>query len=229
MTANTSGIADKIARSEDAREGIVECKELDWTVAPTRWKWDDGLTIANGLDPVDDLPKTDGIRTNTGSDLIPPFDLIITADTLYISELVTPLLRTLHTLARLSIPSSNTWSSGTHKIRSCPVYVCVERRDPDLMDRAFEECKSQWGFTVERVRSAKIRKALERAGLDWTAEKHTWDGVEIWKMRLPVQADGLTADSAPLQPLHRQSAPCIEQSAASGGENASMASDVIME
>jgi hypothetical protein len=208
-----------MARSEDAREGVVECKELDWTVTPARWKWDDGLTIANRLDPVDNLPKTEGIRTNTESRLIPPFDLIITADTLYISELVTPLLRTLHTLAQLSILSRNTRSSITHKIHSCPVYVCVERRDPALMDRAFEECKSQWGFTVERVRSAKIRKALERAGLDWTAEKNKWDGIEIWKMRLPVQADGFTADSAPLQPLHCRSAPCIEQSAASAEEN----------
>jgi hypothetical protein len=198
VTANTFGSVDRIVGSEDAREGVVECKELDWTVTPTRWKWNDGLAITNGLDSLDDLPKTEGIRTNTESNLIPPFDLIITADTLYISELVTPLLRTLHTLARLSVPFRKSRSSSVHKTHSCPVYVCVERRDPDLMDRAFEECKSQWGFTVERVRSAKIRKALERAQQDWTAEKSAWDGIEIWKMRLPVQADGLTADSEPL-------------------------------
>lgn len=143
---------------------LLECKELDWMVPPAEWTWDapNSITGASAEDPTSSEPS---------------FDLIVTADTLYISELVTPLLRSLHHLAKLSLAAS----SGKH---SCPVYVSVERRDPQLMDRAFDECRTVWGFEVERVRATKIKKALERAGVVWVRDKSVWEGVEIWKMRL---------------------------------------------
>ncbi|KAG8838240.1 hypothetical protein FRB91_007731 [Serendipita sp. 411] len=78
------------------------------------------------------------------------------------------------------------------------------------MDAAYEECQTVWGFKVERVRGVKIRKALEKAGVQWKRktrhhrgngsdeeeeaggggeeEELPWDGVEIWKMRLPLSS-----------------------------------------
>jgi hypothetical protein len=116
-----------------------------------------------------------------------PYDLIMTADTLYAAALVTPLLRSLHHLSTLSTHPGSKFS--------CPLYIAVERRDPQLMDRAFEECSSVWGFKVERIRAPKVKKALERANVGWVADKSLWEGVEIWKLRLPA---GATPDAVSL-------------------------------
>jgi protein N-lysine methyltransferase METTL21D len=161
---------------------VLECKELDWTVPPQQWDWANPEAISRQqggtiILPTAEIQQSDGLFTPRKR-LGPPFDLIVTADTLYTPALVTPLLQSLHHLARLSI-------IGDAK-HSCVIYVAVERRDPGLMDRAFQECSNPpWGFKIERVRPIKIRKALEKAKVPWVRERGAWEGVEIWKMRLP--------------------------------------------
>ncbi|KAK0459640.1 putative methyltransferase-domain-containing protein [Desarmillaria tabescens] len=99
------------------------------------------------------------------------FDLIITADTVYTPHLVQPLLRTLHALA-----------SGSS--RPPPIFLCLERRDPALVDRVLLEARSHWGFKTEQIPYRKISKALDKSGLKWA--KEDWEGVEIWKFTLDV-------------------------------------------
>ena len=153
--------------------GVIQTKELDWTVDPTEWKWTDRSAIATK-----NLDESEPAE-NLNSHLEPPFDLIVTADTIYSDELARPLLRCLHKLATLS-----TSESGS----SPPVYVCVERRDPGLLDRTLEEAESAWGFTAERIRETKIKRAMKRGGVTW--DKSDWEGVEIWKLQVskPKQA-----------------------------------------
>lgn len=187
-----------------ANEATIECKELDWSVPPERWAWRDPLRVTqrspqDSSQPTDlerEMNSMDGTRRQLG----PPFDLIVTADTLYTPSLVEPLLRSLHHLALASMPSNErsnkTGPSGKLKTQlSCPIFVAVERRDPQLMDSTFEACSRVWGFKIERIRSIKIRKSLEKAGLSWERDAEgasAWDGVEIWKMRLPGSALGLS-------------------------------------
>ena len=150
----------------------MECKELDWTVPNAQWTWDHPTSIAGHT-----LSLSESSSSGDPA-LTPPYDLILTADTLYTPELISPLLRSLHHLATLS-----TLPDAKH---SCAVYLAVERRDPALMDHAFDECSTTWGFKVERIRSSKIKKSLERAGVSWVSDKSLWEGVEIWRMRLPA-------------------------------------------
>ncbi|CAG8645614.1 14609_t:CDS:2 [Acaulospora colombiana] len=161
---------------------ILECRELDWAVPPQQWDWAHPEAVARHQAEQDTFPTADSQNIDSSLTvkraLSPPFDLIVTADTLYTPALVIPLLRSLHNLASLSIV-------GDSK-HSCTIYVAVERRDPGLMDRAFQQCSSPpWGFRIERVRATKVRKALEKAKVPWVKERGAWEGVEIWKMRLP--------------------------------------------
>jgi len=62
------------------------------------------------------------------------------------------------------------------------VYLCIERRDPALLDRALAEAKDVWGFTATRIGHGRVSRAMEKAGLKWT--KEDWAEVEIWKLKL---------------------------------------------
>ncbi|KZT26307.1 hypothetical protein NEOLEDRAFT_1162325 [Neolentinus lepideus HHB14362 ss-1] len=147
--------------------GMINVRELDWTVPPSDWTWANlgGISSHPVSDGVDDIEL-----------LRPPFDLIVTSDTLYSESLCTPLLRSLHTLCTQS-------SRSTPKgLRTPPIYICVERRDSALIDRALSEARSDWGFAVERVSQKKVTKAMEKGGLRWN--KEDWEGVELWRMAL---------------------------------------------
>lgn len=146
--------------------GNIQVKELDWTVSPGRWVWDHPSVIASGL--------SSPLAANH-KPLLSPFNLIITADTVYDPSLIEPLLRTLHGLATMSIAASAT-------SRIPPVLVCLERRDPALVDRMLSEAHDVWGFDTERIPHRKLAKALERGAGKW--DKEDWDGVELWKLRL---------------------------------------------
>lgn len=149
--------------------GRIDVRVLDWMVLPQDWIWDDATSItpsqashsAESHNP--SLPSTS-----------PPFDLILSADTVYSPALVTPLLRSLHYLA-----------SSCCLPTSCPVYLCLERRDGVLVDSALAEARDKWGFSAERVMHRKISKAIKRSGLNWDSED--WDGVEIWRMILKTK------------------------------------------
>ena len=151
--------------------GAIEVRVLDWTVPPDQWVWDDPNIIAS--QQFEKLPSTGQDSPILG----PPFDLILSSDTLYLAELVTPLMRSLHRLSRLSV-------SVSAEARAPPVYLCLERRDPGLTDRALTEAKEVWNFKVERVSHKKLVKAMEKGGARW--ERGEWDDVEIWKLVLQL-------------------------------------------
>lgn len=138
--------------------GTIQTRELDWTVDPARWTWSHPTVIASH-DYTDSDTPTDTLH--------PPFDLILTADTLYSPQLVRPLLRVLHAL------------TVTH---STPIYLALERRDPHLIDDALQQAHELWSFSVQRVPHKKVTKALVRAGCHWN--RVDWEGVEIWKLVL---------------------------------------------
>ncbi|RPD66269.1 hypothetical protein L226DRAFT_193464 [Lentinus tigrinus ALCF2SS1-7] len=147
----------------------IEVRILDWTVPPDLWVWDDPHSIASHCVQKPSYP------VHHRPILAPPFDLIISSDTLYSAALVTPLLRTLHELCKVSIASSP-------EARSPPIYLCVERRDPGLIDRALSEAQNSWKFKVERVPHKRLARAMEKGGARWG--KGDWDDVEIWKLSL---------------------------------------------
>ncbi|KAI0079963.1 hypothetical protein K474DRAFT_1591189 [Panus rudis PR-1116 ss-1] len=146
----SSVLAENIARNIANLPGTVQVRILNWAISPSKWVWD-----------------------NDGSLLGPPFDMIISADTLYDIALVDPLLRAIHTLCTLSLSSSG---------RAPCAYICLERRDPVLIDHALAAAESTWNFTTERIPRRKVAKAMEKEGLRWTAED--WEGIEIWKLTL---------------------------------------------
>jgi hypothetical protein len=138
--------------------GKILVRELDWTVPPERWFWDHPTIISS---PTCSPP--------TEQHLPYAFDLIVSADTIYDLALVTPFLRTLNALCTLSVAAS-----------SVPVVlICVERRDPAVIDRALTEA-SVWGFTPNRITPRKVSKALAKSGFKW--DKEDWVDVELWKL-----------------------------------------------
>ncbi|KAI0306514.1 hypothetical protein B0F90DRAFT_1690502 [Multifurca ochricompacta] len=142
----------------------IEVRELDWLVPPASWDWMNPVAVATTTTYT---PLATETQANDAS-LQPPFDLIISSDTIYDVELIQPLLRALYNAATVS--------------RSPPVYLCIERRDPAVIDRALSEAKRVWGFTVTRIPHRKVSKAMENGGLKWRMED--WDGVEIWRLKL---------------------------------------------
>ncbi|KDQ60708.1 hypothetical protein JAAARDRAFT_124855 [Jaapia argillacea MUCL 33604] len=146
--------------------GTIEIRELDWMISPEDWTWDNDEVIASAS------------RTRQESDarptdvLGPPFDFIITSDTFYAPALTAPLLRTLYALSVQSLIGG----------RGPPIYICIERRDPVLIDQALEAARVTWGFSTDRVPQKKVARAMEKGGVKWPRED--WEGVEIWKMSL---------------------------------------------
>ncbi|CAL1704367.1 unnamed protein product [Somion occarium] len=150
--------------------GAIQVCVLDWTIPPDKWTWDNDLHIAASSE---DRIELSSLSSRCEERLRPPFDMIISADTMYNPALVDPFLRTLHNLSVLS-------SSGAK--RAPPVYLCIERRDPTLIQQALASAKDTWNFAVERIFRKKVVKAMDKGGLTWTPED--WDGVEIWKLTL---------------------------------------------
>jgi hypothetical protein len=152
--------------------GRIDIRELDWTVLPESWTWNNPSTIA-----------THGtVAENSASAHVHPhFDLVITADTLYQPTLTQPLLRSLHHLITMTSSSFPPTSDSSSSRTRC--YVALERRDPALIDAALNSAQQEFGFTCDRVPPRKLAKAMKEAALNW--EKDDWDGVEIWELSLP--------------------------------------------
>ena len=164
-----------------AHSGTIEVRELDWTILPEKWTWDSSTAISTSL-PTADNPQQPGLTSDqrpTRSTLVPPFDLIVSADTVYSLELIHPLLRTLHAICTASSLST------TLRNRSPLIYLCIERRDPALVDTTFLEAQYTWGFSISRISHRKVSKSMAKHGLKWARED--WDGVEIWKLKLAVR------------------------------------------
>jgi protein N-lysine methyltransferase METTL21D len=139
-----------------AGAGTIQARELDWTVEPAHWTWSHPTVIASHDYSDSGTP---------GETLRPPFDLILTADTIYSAQLVGPLLSVLRTLSAIPCP---------------PIYLALERRDPRLADDALQQARDD--FSVQRVPGKKVSRAMVKAGCKW--DRAEWEGVEIWKLVL---------------------------------------------
>ncbi|KAJ3483343.1 hypothetical protein NLI96_g6378 [Meripilus lineatus] len=140
-------------------------------------------------------------NNNTPPHLAPPFDLIISADTLYLSSLVDPFLRTLHALSVQSLQVSSSHTNSTTSTNPTspstsppPIYLCIERRDPRLMDQTFLTAQEKYNFTVERIPHRKLSKIMGKGGLMW--DKSEWEGVEVWKLVLRVSSSSSLSSSS---------------------------------
>ncbi|KAN0076983.1 hypothetical protein V8E55_010838 [Tylopilus felleus] len=110
------------------------------------------------ITPTDDPADTCG----THNLLTPPFDLIVSSDTLV--SLVQPFFRTVRALA-----------AANRDMEKPPLFLlALERRDSQFIDAALA-CAP---MPLTQVPMKKIRKALERAGVRW--DRSEWEGVEIW-------------------------------------------------
>ena len=141
--------------SDQAR---VETKVLDWFQPPENWQWNHSNDDNEADEP-----------------LGPPFDFVVSADTIYVPELIQPLLRTLRAL-------STTESSPS--FASVPVYVALEVRDPALVAEFLRSAEEDWDFKSARVDHGKLKRLVEskESGLGWEDES-AWEGVEIWKLK----------------------------------------------
>ncbi|KIM80751.1 hypothetical protein PILCRDRAFT_822017 [Piloderma croceum F 1598] len=174
----TTVLSQNIARNTavlPAGSGCIEIRELDWTVTPEKWSWDNDRVIASAScenpQGASDLQLSSLQVESSLQRPGPPFDLIVTSDTIYSPELARPLLRTLYALYS---------ASRTPHTRCPPIYLCIERRDPTLIDRTLAEAKDVWGFTVVRIPHRKVVKAMDKGGVKWDQEE--WEGIEIWKL-----------------------------------------------
>jgi len=142
-------------------------------VEPEHWSWVDANSVSSP-----------SLHKNPPADepLGPPFDLIVTSDTVYIPQLAQPLLRTIHALASLSSAEG----------KSPLILLCFERRDPLLIDRTLNDARQVWGFRPERVPHKKLAQAMDKSGLRW--DKEDWDGVELWRLKLGKPLKGATAN-----------------------------------
>lgn len=173
--------------------GRVHVRELDWGVNSTEWKWDDHVSITSPAP----LPR----RGDDGRDfLAPPFDLIVSSDTIYDTALVAPLFETIHALSALSSttpisppsslssieasPAPPSKSSGTPTYKPPIIYLAVERRDPTFITATFRRASEEWGLLFQRVPEKRLRRA--GVGVGWDAGE--WYGVEVWRGRW----DGVT-------------------------------------
>ena len=155
--------------------GKISVRELDWTIEPDYWSWTDTKSVSSPSPILRDPPPEHHLE--------PPFDLIVTSDTIYIPQLVQPLLRTIHALASLSSASG----------KSPLILLCFERRDPLLIDHALNDARQVWGLEPERVPHKKLVQAMGKACLKWN--KEDWDGVELWKLKLVKSSKGATGET----------------------------------
>lgn len=160
--------------------GNISLRELDWLVLPESWLWDHPDIIASRAPTISPSPELLHCSTRL---LSPLYDLICTADTIYDPALVTPLLRSLHAISKLSAAASPTSRPPT-------VLLCLERRDPALVDHFLHEAATVWNFSTERIPHRKLSKAIQKHNPHWT--KEDWEGVELWKLRLTTTATTTT-------------------------------------
>lgn len=112
--------------------------------------------------------------------------LVFTADTLYSPDLVRPLLSTMHAI---SAPTRAT------------CYLCIERRDPALVDAALAAARDEWHFVLTRVPHKKLIQALRKGGVtDASLARGDWADLELWKLAHPKQQQHMNS------PVERQHA-----------------------
>jgi len=158
LEANT-----KVLRLNSFGQPRMQTKVLDWFQDPTDWEW----------------------SIKDRETLVPPFDLIVTADTVYDPSLSQPLLRTLHGLSILNDPASPSPSRRTSSSSIPPIYLALEARDPALVVSFIESAEKDWNFKCSKVNQGRLKKLVgsKTGGLGWEDES-VWEGVEVWKLKL---------------------------------------------
>ncbi|KAI0337072.1 hypothetical protein BDW22DRAFT_1416037 [Trametopsis cervina] len=152
--------------------GTIHVRVLDWNVPPTEWVWHDDTAIASETrKPSDNSTPT----VTTATRIIPPFDLIISADTVYSLHLIEPMLRTVNHIRTAGV------TSGFTPTRWPAVYICLERRDPIVIERLLNDARKT--YAVEQVPERAMLRAMEKYGLTW--DQDDWDGLEIWSLLQP--------------------------------------------
>ncbi|CUA72267.1 hypothetical protein RSOLAG22IIIB_00932 [Rhizoctonia solani] len=153
-------LIQNIQRNAYSLPGSVQVRELDWCVPPEQWDWSDPNNITH--------PRAYSDPRVTPT----PFDLIVTADTLYVPHLTPHLLRTLDYIQALTPVTNNSTS-----YRRPTALIAFERRDPALIDSALALIPG----SLNRIPQRKISKALQRLGWNW--DTSDWEGVEVWKVK----------------------------------------------
>jgi protein N-lysine methyltransferase METTL21D len=158
-----SVLSENIVRSNQSHKenwGRIECRTLDWSVREEDWDWEIEESQRGTIE---------GIHSQEVIPLKPPFDLIVTADTIFSLEAVPHLLQTIKSLCVLSSTES----------RNSPLtIVCIERRDPIVVDDFLKRAREA-GFEVEMEKPSKVVNLVN--GLRW--DKEDWEGIEIWKLK----------------------------------------------
>lgn len=152
-------------RSTALSAPTLEARTLDWFSPPSSWDW----TSASITPSSRPTPPS----SSTPTFLQPPFDLILTTDSVYDPSLSTPLLRTLHALSTPPLSPSPP-----------PIYLSLEVRDPDLISSFLESARKEWGFKCVKVEWGRLERLVGRegdGGMGWKEED--WDGVEVWKLK----------------------------------------------
>lgn len=164
-----------IGRGKGDGWGRVEVRGLDWFNVGQDWDWDWKCSEGSPLTQRGDSAQQQ--TTNVEKEVVqqstslsPPFEYILTTDTLYHPTLLEPLLRTLQVLS-------------THPDQGSPppILVALERRDPALIDSALERAK-EVGFDVKRVSKGRVAKAVSKAW-GWEKDDEGWEGIEIWRWK----------------------------------------------
>lgn len=149
----------------DSNTSSVQVRVLDWHVPSDAWNWHDSSRIASRARS----SQVSRVLPNEGI-LHPPFDLVVSSDTLYDASLIDPFFSTLKALC---LQGRDPTSSVPQKYPL--VLLALERRDPELINTALARSP----IPLTRVPTRKLGKALERAGIRW--KPADWDGVEVWK------------------------------------------------
>ncbi|KAF9246209.1 hypothetical protein BU15DRAFT_40104 [Melanogaster broomeanus] len=174
LATDTTHVCDSVLRHNitanlqhlPSDAGSIQVRVLDWNIHSDRWQWNDPMRITPDGNPSNESGEPEKL-------LGPPFDLIVSSDTLYDASLIDPFFHTMSALSAFSLLHCQT---PTFMPQKPPlVLLALERRDPQLIDRAL----SRSPVTLTQVPTKKLRKALERAGMSWDTE--VWEGVEVWR------------------------------------------------
>ncbi|KAG8899072.1 hypothetical protein FRB99_006953 [Tulasnella sp. 403] len=173
-----SVLQPNVTTNTSLSSGRVRAKELDWTTPPLEWRWDNPSSVTCSAEK-EAINEVDDIAMPT---IDPPFDLIISSDTIFSAELAPCLLRTMAHLSKISrVPPASAETPGG-KAYYPPVYLAIENRDPLLVAKTLNEAREEWGFGLTRVPHTKVSATLKTGGVDWDEEE--WEGVEIWVLTL---------------------------------------------
>ncbi|KIJ68972.1 hypothetical protein HYDPIDRAFT_79807, partial [Hydnomerulius pinastri MD-312] len=175
LATDTAHVCDSVLRHNIAANlqhlpsnaGVIQVRVLDWSISSDRWQWNDPMRIT-----------PDGDRLNGGGEtedlLGPPFDLIVSSDTLYDASLIDPFFRTVRALSKPRL-QHQPHAPAPSPLRPPLLLLALERRDPQLISRALS-CAP---IPLTQVPTKKLKKALERAGMQW--DRLDWEGVEVWR------------------------------------------------